>query len=126
MKPYNFNSLIRSAARRIWMWSPMRKEAIRNARLPGSPYRVGCTKCGVAMRESVKPPLFAVDHIIPASEPAALIHSWDDFFKRLNVSAESGLQILCHPCHAIKTEAEKAVRVQFRSVSKTKRARKSK
>lgn len=121
-KVFNYRPLIRSAARKIWMWSPMRKEAIANARLPGRPYRVGCAICGMAMRESVKPPLFAVDHIVPASEPSALIHNWNNFFDRLFVPASEN-QVLCHPCHNSKTARENASRVKPKKAARRRRKR---
>jgi 5-methylcytosine-specific restriction endonuclease McrA len=62
------------------------------------------------MKESEGPKGYAVDHIVPASEPAALIHSWDNFFARLTVPAETGLQVLCHPCHDHKTKSENRIR----------------
>ncbi len=89
----------------------MRRDAIRNARVPGlKPFHVACAKCAVFMKESAKPVPFRVDHVIPASEPAALVHSWDDFFKRLNVPADLGLQILCEACHDVKTKTENSAR----------------
>lgn len=91
----------------------MRKEAIVNARIPGmKPNHVGCADCGLRMKECITPKLFAVDHIVTASEPASAILDYNDFFKRLNVSAKDGLQILCNPCHAVKTAAENVLRVK--------------
>lgn len=121
-KPFNYKSIVRGAVRRIWMWSPMRKEAIVNARVPGKPFKVACAVCAVTMRESVKPPLFAVDHVRPASEPAAAILDWNDFLDRLFIPA-NGLQILCHTCHDAKTLKENASRSRK---SKAKRARRTK
>jgi 5-methylcytosine-specific restriction endonuclease McrA len=110
-KSFNYKSLIRSAARKIWMWSPMRREAIVKARVSGTPYKVKCATCSVTMRESVKPSLFAVDHIVPASEPANSILSFDDFFERLFQPA-SALQVLCNACHTKKTADENMSRTR--------------
>lgn len=123
-KSFNYRPLIRSAARKIWMWSPMRREAIANARLPGYRFNhVGCAKCGVAMRESVKPPLFAVDHIVPASEPSAAIHNWNNFFERLFVPSTEN-QVLCYPCHDSKTARENSNRVKPKKAARRKRGTK--
>lgn len=105
MKTFNHRSMIRSAARRIWMWSPARKQAIRDARVAKG--LVECCQCKKQMKENAKEKEYRVDHIIPASEPAALIKSWDDFFERLFTGA---LQILCIPCHEVKTKEENAIR----------------
>lgn len=116
--------MVRSAARRIWMWSPARKQAIANARVPGmKPYHVKCASCGIKMRESVSPKPFAVDHKIPASEPAAQIKSWDDFFERLFDCPPSNLQILCLECHDTKTREENAARKVVKSRSLKRAAR---
>lgn len=106
-KPFNYKSLLRSAARRIDLWSPMRKEAIRNARVAKG--IVGCAECRVRMKEYAPEKEYQVDHTVPASEPAALIHDWNDFFARLFVSA-SGRRVLCKPCHQAKTNDENKVR----------------
>ncbi len=92
------------------MWSTLRKEAILTARLPGGPCRVKCAECAVVMRESVKPPLFVVDHLEPATDPSASIHDWNDYFGRLFCPA-SELQILCVSCHNAKTAEEDSRRV---------------
>jgi 5-methylcytosine-specific restriction endonuclease McrA len=90
----------------------MRREAIVAARVPGKrPNHVACAECGDQMRESTKPPLFVVDHKVPASEPSALILNWNSFFDRLFVTSEH-LQILCIKCHDRKTESEDATRVR--------------
>jgi 5-methylcytosine-specific restriction endonuclease McrA len=100
----------------------MRKEAIVNARIEGTrPYRLKCAKCGKQMLENTPEKEYRVDHIIPASEPASQVKSWDDFFRRLNVPAKTGLQVLCDPCHDVKTRSENAVR---RSTAKTRSKRK--
>jgi 5-methylcytosine-specific restriction endonuclease McrA len=108
-KLFNWRAMIRSHARRIWMWSPMRREAIRNARIPAKKGYVICAECGRHMKENAKPKEYDVDHIIPASEPSAEIHSFDDFFKRLYVPA-SEQRVLCKPCHAVKTSKENQTR----------------
>jgi 5-methylcytosine-specific restriction endonuclease McrA len=120
-KIFNYKPLIRSAARKIWMWSPMRKQAIINARVSGrKPLHVSCASCGVQLRESEKPVPYAVDHIVPASEPSAQIHDWNNYFERLFVSAEAQ-QILCHPCHDTKTAIEDSRRVKKKAARKKRK-----
>ena len=102
-KFYNWRAMIRSHSRRIWLWSPMRKEAIQNART--SKGMVQCQSCGVEMRERETPKKYQVDHIQPASEPAAQILNWNSFFERLFCDV-SGLWVLCESCHETKTRKE--------------------
>jgi 5-methylcytosine-specific restriction endonuclease McrA len=99
---------MRSAARRIWLWSPKRREAIANARVKKGV--VQCAICPTQMKESTKPTLFSVDHKVPASETATNIKSWDDWFERLFECPVSGLQVLCKKCHGEKTNRENIAR----------------
>lgn len=106
-RKFNYKSYIRSALRRIWLWHPVRAEAIRNARV--APGTVACRKCGVRMKEN--PPKgikkdYDVDHIVPASESAAAITSWDDFIRRLLEVTANDVRVLCKGCHSEKTKKE--------------------
>jgi 5-methylcytosine-specific restriction endonuclease McrA len=47
-----------------------------------------------------------VDHIDPVVDPAVGFVSWDVFIDRLFCKADN-LQVLCKPCHAIKTKLER-------------------
>lgn len=47
-----------------------------------------------------------VDHIDPVVNPVKGFETWDVFIDRLFCEQE-GFQILCVPCHLIKTNAEK-------------------
>jgi 5-methylcytosine-specific restriction endonuclease McrA len=50
-----------------------------------------------------------VDHIDPVVDPATGFTSWDSFIERLFCSADN-LQVVCKPCHKIKTQEEKQQR----------------
>ena len=50
-----------------------------------------------------------VDHISPAVDPAKGFVSWDVYVDRLFCET-SNLQVMCKPCHAEKTSAEKKLR----------------
>jgi 5-methylcytosine-specific restriction endonuclease McrA len=50
-----------------------------------------------------------VDHISPVVDPVKGFVSWDVFIDRL-FCEEDNYQVLCKPCHAEKTKAEKAQR----------------
>lgn len=50
-----------------------------------------------------------VDHIHPVVDPKKGFISWDVFIERMFVEIEN-LQVLCKPCHKIKTDKEKLER----------------
>ena len=50
-----------------------------------------------------------VDHIFPVVDPKTGFVSWDLFIDRIFCEIEN-LQVLCKPCHKIKTDQEKAER----------------
>lgn len=50
-----------------------------------------------------------VDHIDPVVDPKKGFVSWDVFIDRMFVEIEK-LQVLCKPCHKIKTDEEKQQR----------------
>lgn len=50
-----------------------------------------------------------VDHVLPVVDPKVGFVSWDDFINRIFCEIEN-LQVLCKPCHKVKTDEEKAER----------------
>ncbi len=46
-----------------------------------------------------------VDHIIPVIDPTAGFENWNKYMSRLFCDIEN-LQVLCKPCHVIKTNRE--------------------
>lgn len=82
-----------SAIRRVWMWSRMRRLAVKRA--TGEDGFIYCEEC-----EEMTPKAH-VDHI----EPCGDIYS-PGFFDRLNVSSDK-LQVLCKKCHNAKTKLDK-------------------
>ena len=58
-----------------------------------------------------------VDHIQPVIDPAVGFVDWDEYITRL--FCEGGnLQVLCHSCHTIKTNEERAQAKERRSKEK--------
>ena len=49
-----------------------------------------------------------VDHIKPVIDPKRGFVSWNEYIERL-FCAEENLQVLCKPCHKIKTANEKEI-----------------
>ncbi len=50
-----------------------------------------------------------VDHIFPVVDPKTGFVSWDLFIDRIFCEIEN-LQVMCKPCHKVKTEEEKLER----------------
>jgi hypothetical protein len=96
------HAAIRSALRRLWLFSWQRREAIKRSRLSHGLYL--CGACGRAAKK------ISVDHIdrVGHTPGARNAHSasWDDLIKRMFCDA-NGLQILCKPCHDKKTKEGK-------------------
>jgi 5-methylcytosine-specific restriction endonuclease McrA len=97
---------IRSALRKLWLWSPQRRAALKRAKWNGTKlYR--CEGCH---RATDKP---EVDHKIPVGvTPGSRLDmdgqaTWDSLIHRL-FTGEDGLEILCRSCHEKKTNAHRA------------------
>ena len=50
-----------------------------------------------------------VDHVLPVVDPKVGFIGWDSFIDRIFCEIEN-LQVLCKPCHKVKTEEEKVER----------------
>ena len=50
-----------------------------------------------------------VDHVLPVVDPKVGFIGWDSFIDRIFCEIEN-LQVMCKPCHKVKTEQEKAER----------------
>ncbi len=85
------NGYIFAALRRIWRWSPNRRECLKS---------VKCIQC------EGKTKLFA-DHIDPVIQPETGFKDWNTYIDRL---FNGKLQPLCETCHKAKTKAEGKVR----------------
>lgn len=58
-----------------------------------------------------------VDHIVPIVAPDVGWVNLDSFAERLFCPTE-GLQILCKPCHKLKTDSEKKIRTLVKKNAK--------
>ncbi len=93
---------IRNAMRKLWMWGPARREALRAARIyPGVYLCSGCVKAFKAHEVDV-------DHTVPVGPTPGsrlgLGRSWDEFIKALFCPVE-GLRCLCKGCHMERRKA---------------------
>lgn len=99
-------SRLRSAMRRVWLWSQNRKECVSRARIQRGIYQ--CEGCRQLTHK------IQADHII---ECGAID---DGFISRLFCSAD-GLQALCEECHSRKTKKGR----EMKKVTKKKKLKKT-
>jgi 5-methylcytosine-specific restriction endonuclease McrA len=106
---------IRSALRRVWSWSDERKAALAAARVARGKYK--CVEC----KELFGPKAVDVDHIVSATPDeginkpsdfgqliARMLYARDDeSFTPITVGQ---LQVMCKPCHKLKTSKERQTR----------------
>ncbi len=65
--------------------------------------------------------LVRVDHIEPVIDPKEGFTCWEDVWENMYVHPsewDDHLQMLCNPCHKIKTDEEKAERKKYGSLKK--------
>jgi 5-methylcytosine-specific restriction endonuclease McrA len=118
---YNANSAIRSAVRRAFSRSPMVREVMMKVRRERPWYKSDgsqaakprveylCSTCGEwHMGKNIQ-----VDHLIPVIDPETGFQDWNTFIARLFCDSDN-LRVLCHTCHKLKTDSEKAVAVERR------------
>jgi 5-methylcytosine-specific restriction endonuclease McrA len=98
-----YNTFIRSALRKAWSrWPPkfeVLKENRRTVTGKRHRYEYKCAKCKKWFQQKH----VQVDHITPAGSHV----NWDTFIEKLFVGKDK-LQILCRPCHAVKTKSERS------------------
>ena len=93
-KSYNLNARIKSALRKVWLWSPYRRDALKAAKI--SPNLFYCARCR-------RPhPKVQVDHIVQVAGEGG----WDGYVSRLFCPPDQ-LQCLCHECHLKKTKEDR-------------------
>jgi hypothetical protein len=120
-KKFDWRPYIRNAARKAWLWSPVRREAIALARVSKGVIR--CAKCDLRMAENAKPKPYNVDHIDPAANPASLSLNWHEWLHALLDATVADVQVLCKGCHGEKTKAENSERKRLKSLAKSPRAK---
>ena len=113
-KAYNWDTKIMSALRKVWRFSDIRNAALTAAKSPTDLKAVVCAQCGSHVDKRTA----AVDHQVPVV-PLTGFDSWDAVIERLKSPA---LQVLCDPCHALKTKAENAERAAIRKANKPAKA----
>lgn len=107
-KPYNWDTKIMSAIRKVWRFSPERRKCLEEAATRHG--KVFCTMCCIYEH----PKLIIVDHIDPVV-PVTGFDSWDGVIQRMR---HNNLMTLCDSCHKAKTKAENAARAANRRAAK--------
>jgi 5-methylcytosine-specific restriction endonuclease McrA len=97
---------IMSGLRRMSYRWPAKNQAERNARVERGRYK--CATCG----ELFKAGEYAIDHIVPVISLKEAHTSWDQIMDTLFCDVD-GFQILCHPCHDMKTSIEDSMRAGY-------------
>lgn len=108
-KLYAWDTKIMSAIRKIWRFSPERRQCLAEATRNGLCL---CRSCG----QWIHPKLATVDHVDPVV-PVTGFDSWDGVIHRMR---HNKLTILCESCHKAKTKAENAERAANRRAQKKK------
>jgi 5-methylcytosine-specific restriction endonuclease McrA len=105
---YNLKSQIRSALRRVWLYSPMRRDALGASRVSRGVYR--CGYCG----QLFGPKMMNVDHKVPATAPEGTNDAtgWGKFIVGLlyEGARPENLVSCCKDCHKEKTKKETSER----------------
>lgn len=99
-KTFNVKSKVVSAIRKIWLYSPNRREAVKRAKEDKDYFR--CEKCN-GLCEKIQ-----IDHKIPTVP----LTGWDgyDYFIGRMFCAPDELQSLCVRCHDKLTKEQNVIR----------------
>lgn len=92
------------------MW-PAKAEAVRAATT-----KRGYRKCAMCKKEFHHAET-QVDHVEPVIKPETGFTTWDEYINRLFVETK-GWQVLCKPCHRVKTNAENERRAEIRAIKR--------
>lgn len=103
-KKFNSKTRIVSAIRKIWLYSPNRREVVSRSKV-GENYR--CERCR-KLCDKVQ-----IDHDPPAV-PLTGWAGYDIFIERMFVDPKVGLKALCIDCHSSITTAQKEIRKKYK------------
>ncbi len=104
-KTYNLRSRLTSAIRRVWLWSPMRREVLKAAKDNGN-------KCAICKKYHEK---LEVDHV----KPTVKLSGWDgDWTFYIDTMFNGEMMALCSNCHKAKTAVQRETRKKIKEVLK--------
>jgi len=102
-----FRGWMKNTLRRAFFRYWERTKALQAARVDRGLYK--CAKClAVSKIKGMH-----IDHISPVVDPAVGFVNWEVYISRMFCLA-SNLQLLCKPCHSLKTATERLERKQTR------------
>src|SRR5574343_678369 len=107
MSHFDIKAFVIKVLRRVFYQYPPRKEVLKNARQARGKYE--CNIC----KNIFGPKEIEVDHIEPVIEISGFI-DWNTYISRLFCS-QSGLQVVCKPCHREKSNEENKGRRNIKS-----------
>jgi hypothetical protein len=90
-----------AAVRKIWYYSEVRKAVIDAAKV--GPDLVKCAKCHKLIPYKMRK-THAVDHIDPVGKQPKDFSEWGPYLERMFHNPQ---QVLCLPCHKVKTANER-------------------
>jgi hypothetical protein len=96
-KAYNVYSKIRSALRKVWMYSPQRRDALKAAKMPDGKYF--CEAC----KKFFEKWAMDVDHVSPCGS----FSNWAEFGLWADRLFTNPLQAICKSCHKDKTNLQR-------------------
>jgi 5-methylcytosine-specific restriction endonuclease McrA len=103
LKQWFNKSRLRSAIRREWLYSTLRKEALARARIDRGKYK--CESCGkVVGNKDIE-----VNHRVTVTPPQGLNTGadWGEFIHRLLFCGLENLETICSGCHSVITAKER-------------------
>lgn len=98
---YNLKSKLTSALRKVWYYSPVRREVVKRCKVDSSTSR--CEKCR-RLVDKVQ-----IDHIVPVAILTGWDNDWSGYINRLFCDV-TGLQGLCEACHTKITKQQNIIR----------------
>lgn len=108
-KKYNLKSKITSSLRKLWFYSPARRECVKRAKDNGNK----CERCNITQEK------LEIDHKVAVANVKGW-DGWDNYIERLFVDA-NGLTALCTYCHKSRTTVQNEQRKKYRAINKGKK-----
>lgn len=96
-----FMGQFRSAIRKIWLFSAIRREALKRAKI--APGRYQCAHC----KESFKSTEIEVNHKGDGCGSLREFEDFSPFISRMFSEDLDGLEVLCKPCHLVISNNQK-------------------
>jgi hypothetical protein len=120
-KPFNLQTKLTAALRKVWRYSPARSEALERAKDPSRSNYLICERCNKSIHEK----LCQVDHM-ESVVPVEGFTTWDIYIERM--FCPSGLlRVLCaEVCHKQVTAEQRQAKSEYKKSLKPVKIKKSK